>query len=572
MPDEDVSLSDMVRDLQESGVGDQNRLSYVMSRIENGRTIYDSDRRYVEQKFRQLRDSITGRDEETQNSSTPVDDPVAQDAKDSKKDTPNEPSGFGRDSPTVQESRRRSSRAWYLLPIFLGVLGGIMAYAKLRKKDKGKAYKTLGLGIGLTVMLTALMFVAAGPGILDDFGTTASKPLDVAEKQKIKSSALSVPYDALMADDTKHAGDIVHDEGKIVQVRKDFGNNYVLRIEVGQELFVSKDVVWVNYSATSDEEAEWLGEIAARPLVFGEEREEEWVKFWGVSKGIKEYEGRLGQTISLPEVDGLILERSVPDDAVAETTQSTQPPPPTPSHMDAEPTGTDGVFLPFSAVTHTISHDDIPEYADDFSTKQAFFDAVASWSDASPGIQFDVVSEDADVNIEWKRFIQGPTLGLHKAFTLENGTITKHAIDIRLGIDDCHSDYQLFAADSLKHTIAHEMGHYLGLRHVDDDTHLMYSGGIFDVDPARVYDTEGLVVPNLDRPEIRTVQGQAVQSEIDTLNMIIDDITAQRQTIKESYEEGTQEYERLLSENTEKYNDAIGQVFALEDELACLQL
>ena len=47
---------------------------------------------------------------------------------------------------------QRRSRAWYLLPIFLGVVGGVIAYFVLRQDDSSLAKNCLYLGIALTVI------------------------------------------------------------------------------------------------------------------------------------------------------------------------------------------------------------------------------------------------------------------------------------------------------------------------------------------------------------------------------------------------------------------------------------
>ena len=45
------------------------------------------------------------------------------------------------------EPERQRSNWWYLLPIFLGIIGGIIAYFALRKDDREKAKKCMYLGL-----------------------------------------------------------------------------------------------------------------------------------------------------------------------------------------------------------------------------------------------------------------------------------------------------------------------------------------------------------------------------------------------------------------------------------------
>ena len=44
------------------------------------------------------------------------------------------------------------SRAWYLVPIFFGLIGGIIAYFAIRRDDPQKAKKCLWVGNILTVI------------------------------------------------------------------------------------------------------------------------------------------------------------------------------------------------------------------------------------------------------------------------------------------------------------------------------------------------------------------------------------------------------------------------------------
>ena len=49
-------------------------------------------------------------------------------------------------------SEKSRSNFWYLLPIFLGLIGGIIAYLVLRKDDPKKAKNCLYLGIVLAII------------------------------------------------------------------------------------------------------------------------------------------------------------------------------------------------------------------------------------------------------------------------------------------------------------------------------------------------------------------------------------------------------------------------------------
>ncbi len=65
--------------------------------------------------------------------------------------------------PNVPVQHQRSG-AWYLLPIFFGLIGGLLAYFAIRHDDPKKAKNCLILGIVLTVLpFIVLGFLGAVP-------------------------------------------------------------------------------------------------------------------------------------------------------------------------------------------------------------------------------------------------------------------------------------------------------------------------------------------------------------------------------------------------------------------------
>jgi uncharacterized membrane protein YeaQ/YmgE (transglycosylase-associated protein family) len=61
---------------------------------------------------------------------------------------------------------KRRSNFWYLLPIFLGIIGGIIAYFALRNDDREKAKKCLYLGlillaVGIVIDIAIVGFAPA---------------------------------------------------------------------------------------------------------------------------------------------------------------------------------------------------------------------------------------------------------------------------------------------------------------------------------------------------------------------------------------------------------------------------
>ena len=139
----------MVKDLQDARMGNPGRLVYIMKRIEDGRSIYNSDEQYVRYKFKHLRGEITGESKDESEQPDVSKDIVTSQKPDTFEDIVTSPPPDPQPAvPYEVANDRYPNKAWYVLPIFLGVLGGLIAYAKLRRRNKSMAYKTLGLGGG----------------------------------------------------------------------------------------------------------------------------------------------------------------------------------------------------------------------------------------------------------------------------------------------------------------------------------------------------------------------------------------------------------------------------------------
>ena len=63
---------------------------------------------------------------------------------------------------------RKRSNWWYLLPIFFGIIGGIIAYFVLRKDDREKAKKCMYLGLILLAVGIILDISLAGVAPIPD--------------------------------------------------------------------------------------------------------------------------------------------------------------------------------------------------------------------------------------------------------------------------------------------------------------------------------------------------------------------------------------------------------------------
>ena len=54
------------------------------------------------------------------------------------------------------------SKAWYLLPILMGIIGGIIMYFVIKNEEPDMAKNGLILGVLLTVVGLALQFAVSG--------------------------------------------------------------------------------------------------------------------------------------------------------------------------------------------------------------------------------------------------------------------------------------------------------------------------------------------------------------------------------------------------------------------------
>jgi len=64
-------------------------------------------------------------------------------------------------------SEKIRSRWWYLVPIFFGLIGGIIAYFAIRRDDPQKAKNCLWVGIILTVINVIVNISLVSTGIYE---------------------------------------------------------------------------------------------------------------------------------------------------------------------------------------------------------------------------------------------------------------------------------------------------------------------------------------------------------------------------------------------------------------------
>lgn len=152
-------------------------------------------------------------------------------------------------------------------------------------------------------------------------------------------------------------------------------------------------------------------------------------------------------------------------------------------------------LIDYSVENRTIYYavEEVPIYVSQAETLGALDVAVTQWNTKNLNVNFYEVSleDEYHFKLSWQKF----PVGGHYAGV---ATLTSHGGDvvtISLGDNDCNNNWIPADENYLTRTIAHELGHVLGLGHPIDKNHLMYSDGATDVQVN--FDDQGLIMPNI---------------------------------------------------------------------------
>ena len=121
-------------------------------------------------------------------------------------------------------------------------------------------------------------------------------------------------------------------------------------------------------------------------------------------------------------------------------------------------------------------------------TLQAIHDGFEAWAELNPDLSFARVEENPLIWISWEEYNPGH-IGRACLDCLSLGA----TMDIILYDYNCRNERIYYISNSTRNTIAHELGHILGLEHHTNQTHLMH-GDDYVEDPFR---TLGYMVPEL---------------------------------------------------------------------------
>ena len=458
----------------------------------------------------------------------------------------------------------RYTKRWYLFPIFFLLIGGIVSYVILKNKDPALARNTMLLGVVLTAVLVAVLSIVVinadednnTQNIISDNTNIINAERSEMTLDEIKESALSVPYELLIKHKDAYAGDIIQYKGHVIGVIEDQNTgSYVLKIEMydtDDRPFAQDRLVWSKYTPKTDEAQEQIKKIADDSWLFGSANSKNSVNVWATMQGLRDF-NVMFKTYEIPETEILAFEMLSDGQTYgvgADTTTSS-------ANNDRLP-----------SVIYTVSIEQIPDYVDSSSVTSAMHDAMQSWTKSNPSIIFETVTKDADLEILWQKYMGSNILGSYSQYNTTSGgqTTTIHQIHIRLGSEDCSDTYRQFAHNALRYTIAHEIGHYLGLRHVDDPDSLMHSSEWDTTDNIFTYRNLGYSIPKLDRGTHIFEAEKDIEKRLEQTNLDLSKIIKERSDLKSGGVNNT----HALAENKNMINTLTSDISALEDEIACM--
>lgn len=321
--------------------GDVARLRHIQYMVQNNRQLYDSDRRYLDgaiEKYlstphiQNTDDDVKSSVDETggyasddptnvqhtKDQETPPEyekthkpdlddtlhDRIDESPRSSSAITPEANSNANNNQNTITANgNNQSSPAWYLLPIFLNIVGGLLSYLLLRNHDYRRARRTLLLG----VILFVIPFVGtASLLVVSDDNTVLTTDLSDSE---IKGKAVMIPYDSLLSNPEMYRGEIIYYEGRLFQTSNDIFDSHSFLIDLNEpdEGFYT-GIIWSNFIADDEVKKAFYDDI--RRGVY----EGKTFQIWGIYKGMYEYDNLVGGINTVPEVDIQILETADKND------------------------------------------------------------------------------------------------------------------------------------------------------------------------------------------------------------------------------------------------------------------
>ena len=151
---------------------------------------------------------------------------------------------------------------------------------------------------------------------------------------------------------------------------------------------------------------------------------------------------------------------------------------------------------------YQVSISEIPSFADKGTINSGISKAMMMWENSNPELEFELTDERGEIRIVWEEYMGREHVGY----------ITGGLVEVGLGSFDCRGNWQQFSSNMIADTIAHEIGHYLGLEHHTNDSHLMYGDDEFT---QIVFDDLGYNIPNLNSKYSTWIEWEKLDQQLE---------------------------------------------------------